>query len=63
MHYVIDGEEVDEYTYFERVQIHEMKPVKFGGSPISIDNKIALLPKEHAKYTAYWNRILREEDR
>ncbi len=42
------------------LQIHEMKPVKFGGSPISIDNKIALLPKEHAKYTAYWNRILRD---
>ena len=42
------------------IQIHEMKPVKFGGSPIDIDNKIALTPKEHAKYTSFWNKILRE---
>lgn len=40
-------------------QIHEMHPVKFGGSPTDIDNKIALSPKEHARYTAYWNRALR----
>lgn len=42
------------------LQIHEMHPVKFGGSPIDIDNKIALTPKEHAKYTTYWNKVLRE---
>ncbi len=41
-------------------QIHEMHPVKFGGSPTDIDNKIALPPKEHAKYTTFWNRILRK---
>ena len=40
-------------------QIHEMHPVKFGGSPTDIDNKIALSPKEHARYTAYWNKVLR----
>ena len=43
------------------MQIHEMHPVKFGGSPIDIDNKIALSPKEHAKYTAFWNKVLREQ--
>ena len=42
-------------------QIHEMHPVKFGGSPTDIDNKIALSPKEHAKYTAFWNKVLREQ--
>ena len=42
-------------------QIHEMHPVKFGGSPTDIDNKIALSPKEHAKYTAFWNKIFREQ--
>ena len=43
------------------IQIHEMHPVKFGGSPTDIDNKIALSPKEHAKYTAFWNKVLREQ--
>lgn len=42
-------------------QIHEMHTVKFGGSPTDIDNKIALSPKEHAKYTAFWNKVLREQ--
>ena len=42
------------------LQIHEMHPVKFGGSPTNIDNKIALTPKEHAKYTIFWNRKLKE---
>ena len=41
-------------------QIHEVHPVKFGGSPTDIDNKIALSPKEHAKYTTFWNKKLRE---
>lgn len=41
-------------------QIHEMHPVKFGGSPTDMDNKIALTPKEHAKYTSFWNKVLRE---
>ena len=41
-------------------QIHEVHPVKFGGCPTDIDNKIALLPKEHAKYTAFWNKKLKE---
>ena len=36
-----------------------MHPVKFGGSPTDFDNKIALRPKEHARYTAYWNKVLR----
>ena len=40
-------------------QIHEMHPVKFGGNPTDIDNKIALTKKEHAKYTAFWNKQLR----
>ena len=41
-------------------QIHEMHPVKFGGSPTDIDNKIALSPKKHMKYTMFWNKKLRE---
>ncbi len=41
-------------------QIHEIQPVKFGGSPTDPANKIALTPKEHAAYTTYWNRLMRD---
>jgi hypothetical protein len=50
-----------QYSHLDGLQIHEMHPVKFNGSPIDVDNKIALTPKEHAKYTTFWNRILREQ--
>jgi RHS repeat-associated protein len=40
-------------------QIHEIQPVKFGGSPTDSVNKIPLTPKEHAEYTRYWNNIMR----
>lgn len=38
-------------------QIHEIKPVKFGGSPANHSNKIALSRMEHAKLTAFWKSI------
>ena len=41
-------------------QIHEIHPVKFGGSPTDPANKIALTPAEHAKYTTFWNRLMRD---
>jgi hypothetical protein len=40
-------------------QIHEVKPVKFGGSPTDPANKVPLPPSEHAKLTTWWNRFLR----
>jgi hypothetical protein len=40
-------------------QIHEIKPVKFGGSPTDKANKIPLTKQEHAKYTTYWNNLMR----
>jgi hypothetical protein len=40
------------------LQIHEIHPVKFGGSPTDPTNKIALTPSEHAKYTTWWNKRL-----
>ena len=42
-------------------QIHEKHPIKFGGSPTSMDNKIALSQKEHSQFTKFWNMILREK--
>lgn len=43
----------------EGMQIHEIQPVKFGGSPTDLANKIALTPPEHMQYTIWWNRLLR----
>lgn len=40
-------------------QIHEIQPVKFGGSPTDLSNKILLTPAEHAQYTNYWNAMMR----
>ena len=42
------------------LELHEIHPVKFGGSPTDINNKIALEPAEHARYTTWWNQKLSE---
>ena len=39
--------------------LHEIQPVKFGGSPTDPGNKIALDPKEHWMVTVWWNKLLR----
>jgi hypothetical protein len=44
---------------FEGFQIHEIQPVKFGGSPTDITNKILLTPSEHIQYTNFWNSMMR----
>lgn len=44
----------------EGKQIHEWHPIKFGGSPTDRDNKTALEPKEHVKFTSFWNNILKK---
>ena len=44
---------------WDGLEIHEIKPVKFGGSPTDIANKIALAPEKHAGYTVFWNNLLR----
>jgi hypothetical protein len=38
-------------------QIHEIQPVKFGGSPTDPANKIPLTPQQHAPATTWWNRL------
>ncbi|PUZ19296.1 hypothetical protein DCM91_20740 [Chitinophaga costaii] len=35
---------------FKGLQIHEIQPVKFGGSPTGLSNKIFLTPSQHAQY-------------
>lgn len=39
------------------LQIHEIQPIKFGGSPTDVGNKMALTPREHARFTVWWNRL------
>jgi hypothetical protein len=44
---------------FKGLQIHEIHPVKFGGSPTDLSNKIFLTPSQHAQYTNFWNALMR----
>ena len=40
------------------LEIHEVEPVKFGGSPTDISNKVGLLGRDHRRYvTPWWNNI------
>ncbi len=41
------------------LQIHEIHPVKFGGNPTNMANKISLTPTQHAEYTNFWNSLMR----
>jgi hypothetical protein len=40
-------------------QIHEIKPVKFGGSPTDQANKVAVTPDVHSTLTGWWNKLMR----
>ncbi len=40
-------------------EVHEVHPVKFGGSPTSSLNKLRLTPSDHRGYTTFWNRLQR----
>ena len=39
------------------MDIHEVKPVKFSGSPTNTSNKIPLTRSQHSQYTNFWNKI------
>ena len=41
------------------LQIHEVHPVKFGGSPTDPLNKVPLTPQDHSPYTVWWNSLMR----
>jgi RHS repeat-associated protein len=44
-------------TELKGYQIHEVHPVKFGGSPTSIQNKVFLTQPMHSQYTTWWNAL------
>ena len=49
---------------FEGAQIHEIKPVKFGGSPTDAANKIVIPRSVHEQqFTPWWNRLQRDLQR
>jgi RHS repeat-associated protein len=41
------------------LQIHEIKPVKFSGSPTDPANKVVLTPSGHLPFTKWWNALHR----
>ena len=47
--------------FFKDLQIHEIQPIKFNGSPTNLSNKLFLAQPEHAKFTNYWNALLRKK--
>jgi hypothetical protein len=42
------------------LHIHEVQPVKFGGSPTDPLNKVPLTPADHRAVTAWWNKLQRD---
>lgn len=46
--------------FAEGWDIHEVHPVKFGGSPTDLGNKVAILPAEHWQISAFWKALQRE---
>lgn len=48
----------------KNVDIHEIHPVKFGGDPTDMNNKVVLPREIHRKYvTPWWNRLQRDLER
>ena len=41
-------------------QLHEIQPVKFGGSPTDIANKMPLPAGAHSEVTTWWNTLMRD---
>jgi RHS repeat-associated protein len=44
---------------WDGLQIHEIHPVKFNGSPTDLSNKVPLDPAVHRPYTTFWTRLQR----
>jgi len=44
---------------YKGMHIHEIHPVKFGGIPTDVANKVVLTPAEHMLFTKFWNAMLK----
>jgi hypothetical protein len=45
---------------YDGFDIHEIKPVKFGGSPVDVANKIPLKPSKHQVVSNWWLKLQRQ---
>jgi hypothetical protein len=45
--------------FLNGLQLHEIQPVKFGGSPTDPLNKIPLTLQQHSPATTWWNQLQR----
>lgn len=51
----------DPYYSNNGLEIHEIEPVKMGGSPTDLNNKVAIQSQVHRRYvTPWWNKIRNE---
>lgn len=51
----------DSYYSDNNLEIHEVVPVKFGGSPTDPNNKVAIQAQAHRGYvTPWWNKIKKD---
>lgn len=58
MHYLLDpAMRRANPDMFKGLQIHEIHPVKFGGSPTDLLNKVFLTPEEHRLYNTFWFKL------
>lgn len=56
--FIIKDWSADPYYANNRLEIHEIEPVKMGGSPTDINNKTAIQSQVHRRYvTPWWNKI------
>jgi len=52
-----------EHPEYQDMDIHEILPVRFGGSPTDPGNKIALTPEKHQEVSLFWDKKLRENNK
>lgn len=46
-------------SFFKGLEIHEIQPIKFNGSPTEFSNKLFLTPQEHRQFNSFWMKIQR----
>ena len=44
--------------FFKGLEIHEIQPIKFNGSPTDFSNKLFLTPQEHRAFNSFWMKQL-----
>lgn len=46
------------YPFFlKELEIHEIQPIKFNGSPFTLRNRMIIPKSQHIKFTSFWRRL------